>query len=493
MASVVSATPCAACEELAAEKRPKHGILLCIGCEKYFCSQHIVQHRQHLTDLLQNEVVNNRNILQEKISTLREKQWAPDIEAQLELINKWELDTIETIKQMADHAHKQLHSTIQERCNYLTKQLTILSGELNALSENGNYFEHDIEQLTNRFKKLKDEVEHYPVTLSTNEISTASISISSNIQEVNSSAPAAHPHLPLHFIDQLLESGTPEMSFNLSFIKPDRMLPFTDKLIGFFHSGSGFPVLNIRDGAWMSLSPIHGVTEIHWSDFLQQFLALEYSSRRNQPNRVILYDSNCRQLGEIWKKSTTWNYHCGGDFKTLTCFKQYVLLVLGGGEIEKWSANSPNWYDDRNSVVCWSRPISCQCYDKIECIRMNDIYYALVIGKNGSRQPAVPGEFYFELRNHGMSTLHCIKTDYYGSLSTTRFFSLPNESGWLLFSHTDDASFCYVLDNAARRYDQNLVLLSNVTDIIVQNNLILLRRKKQDITDDILEIYEWKT
>ena len=374
--------------------------------------------------------------------------------------------------------------------------MNVLSGELDALCENGNYFENDIDQLTNRLKNLKDEIERYPVTLSTNEISTTLISIRSLVQEVTSAvpaAPAAHSNSSLYFIDQLLESGKPEMSFNLSFIKPDRMFPFTDKLIGFFHAGSGFPTLNIRDGAWMSLSPIHGVTEIHWSDFLQQFLALEYSSRRNQPNRVILYDSNCRKLGEIWEKPTTWNYGWGGDFKTVTCFKQYVLLVLRGDNIEKWSANSPNWYHDRGSVICWSPPISCQCYDNIECIRMNDIYYALVIGKSGSRRPAVPGEFYFELRNHGMSTLHCIKTDYYGSPSTTRFFSLPDESGWLLFSDTDKANFCYVIDNTGRRYDQNLLLLSNVKDIIVQNNLIILRRDKEGISNDVLEIYEWKT
>jgi hypothetical protein len=66
-------------------------------------------------------------------------------------------------------------------------------------------------------------------------------------------------------------------------------------------------------------------------------------------------------------------------------------------------------------------------------------------------------------------------------------------AGWLSFCGKEDASFCYVIDNAGKRYDQNLFLLSNVTDVIVQNYLIILRRREQDISGDVIEIYLWRS
>jgi hypothetical protein len=62
---------------------------------------------------------------------------------------------------------------------------------------------------------------------------------------------------------------------------------------------------------------------------------------------------------------------------------------------------------------------------------MNDVYYAVVIEKRGDGKSHLAAGFYFQLINHGMSTLHFIKTDYYESQSRTQLFSLPDGSGWL--------------------------------------------------------------
>ncbi|UJR11404.1 hypothetical protein I4U23_015584 [Adineta vaga] len=97
MASASLPNLCAICETIAEEQKPKVGILHCLGCQKYFCARHIADHRQYLTDLLENTVVNERNALQDKISTLYEQQWSTDIQAQFDIINKWELNTIELI------------------------------------------------------------------------------------------------------------------------------------------------------------------------------------------------------------------------------------------------------------------------------------------------------------------------------------------------------------------------------------------------------------
>jgi hypothetical protein len=46
MACAASPKLCATCETLNNEQKRQTGILLCIGCQKSFCSQHIIQHRR---------------------------------------------------------------------------------------------------------------------------------------------------------------------------------------------------------------------------------------------------------------------------------------------------------------------------------------------------------------------------------------------------------------------------------------------------------------
>jgi hypothetical protein len=123
---------------------------------------------------------------------------------------------------------------------------------------------------------------------------------------------------------------------------------------------------------------------------------------------------------------------------------------------------------------------------------MNDLYYALMIEKVNNQLRIPTSAFYFELRNHGMFVLRSIQTDYNDSPDKMRLFSLPNESGWLSYSRGQNKTYCYVFDNDAKRYDQNIFLSSNFTDIVVQNNLIFLRKEEQSLGKDIIEVYDWQ-
>lgn len=73
MACSTPSNICATCLTLPTEHKQKPGILLCIGCQKYFFSQHIVEHRQSLAELLNNEVINERNALKGKFSKLSDQ------------------------------------------------------------------------------------------------------------------------------------------------------------------------------------------------------------------------------------------------------------------------------------------------------------------------------------------------------------------------------------------------------------------------------------
>ncbi|CAF3866453.1 unnamed protein product, partial [Rotaria sp. Silwood1] len=229
---------CATCETLSAEQKQKPGILLCVGCQKHFCSEHIIQHRQYLSDLFENEVVYNRNALTKKVLALGNQEWPINIKTQLETINIWEQDTIELIKQSAACARKQLEEMALKESNKLKKQFSLLSDDLNKLRESENYFENDIDQLKNKFQRLAYDIEHFPFEISINEIPNELILVKSIIQSA--------PYFPTSycFIDQILASQKPKVSIDLSTIRPGQMHPFGDQSIAFF-SNSELPILDI--------------------------------------------------------------------------------------------------------------------------------------------------------------------------------------------------------------------------------------------------------
>ncbi|CAF0838684.1 unnamed protein product [Adineta steineri] len=486
---------CATCETLGSEKKPKPGILLCTGCQKHFCSQHIVQHRQDLTSLLENTVLNERNVLQEKISTFDKQQWSDNIKVHIEMINKWELDITELIKQSAACARERLQQIALKEGNNLQKQFAVLSSEIETLRENGDYLENDIDQLSNKLQQLQHDIEHFRIELTIKEISHELIVVKALTQSVSHTvAPkplvqsVSHTAAPCYFVDLLLTSQKPKVSIDLSPEPLGPMYPISDQVIAFSYECQ-LPTLDIVKKSWASLRGIDRAIELHWSSHLKRFLVLAHSDRKNEPNKLYQFDLYSENAEEIWVESVNLRPSRARNFKTLTCFKNYILIVVNN-KIEKWLVSHCNWYNNEQNFTDWSPPISCKPRDDIECIRMNDRYYALVI-KIYSHQSQTP-MFSFQLRNHGMLTLYCMETDYNKSPDRMRLISLPNECGWLFFFCGGNNNCCYVLDNDGKRYDQNIVLLSNVTDIAVQNNLVFLRKKVANSTNDVLEIYEWQ-
>ncbi|CAF4404959.1 unnamed protein product, partial [Rotaria socialis] len=386
------------------------------------------------------------------------------------------LDTIELIKQSAMRARKELHETASKEYENLSKQFSMLSNELNTLLENESYFENDIDQLRNKFNQLKHDLEQYPVELSINGISNELVVVKSIMKSV---PPVSPSYL---FVDQLLKSQKPRISINISNITVGQMCPISDRLIA-FHSGNELPALDISNISWKSLSTIESNVELNWSDFLRLFLVLKYSTRSNQPNELYQFDPYSGHREELFKKSPQWNSGWGNNFTTLTCFKQYIVTILGN-KIEKWTVTNRQWYTGEESCTRWCPPISCQRNEKIQRIRMNDLYYALIVEEYNQ----LP---YLDLRNHGMSTIHRIILDQRDLPKHMRLLSLPNASGWLIFFLKNENTCCYALDNEANRCDQNIVMSSNIIDITTQNDLIIIR-KRDEKYGDVIQVYDWQ-
>ncbi|CAF1035231.1 unnamed protein product [Adineta steineri] len=398
------------------------------------------------------------------------------------MINKWELDTTELIKQSAACARERLQEIALKEGDNLQKQFVILSSEIDRLRENENYFENDIDQLINKLQQLHHEIEHFPVELSIEEISHELIVVKPLTQSV------CHTAAPCYFVDLLLTSQKPKVSIHLLPKAFGPMYPASDQLIAFSYKHQ-LHTLNIAKKSWKSLHGIKKATEVHWFSSFKQFLVLSCSGYDDKPNKLYLFNPYSDSAEEIWAKSADWTYGSPRNFKTLTCFKQHILIVADD-RIEKWSPAYSDWYTNEEASARWSPPISCYPDGEIICIRMNDLYYAVLIETYDHQSRSLV--FSFQLRSHGMSTLRCIEIDYDKSLDKLRLISLPNASGWLFLVRGENKNCCYVLDNDGKRYDQNTVLLSKVIDIGVQNNLIFLRKKVANSTNDVLEIYDWQ-
>lgn len=376
MACASPVNNCVTCIALSDQKKPKAGILLCIGCQAYFCSQHIIQHRQQLSEFLENEVVHTRNSLQEQLSTCLEQQWSNAVKTQMECINRWELDTIDRIKQVAERARQQIHDTTTKEHDKLQERLSFLSDEADALRENDSYCQNDITRLLDKFQQLREILENYPVELVISQIGDELITVKSIAETTSPWAPTPC------FIDQILATKKPKTSIALSVGEIGRMCPLSNQLIAFY-STEAIATLNIPENSWKSLHInryfMDNHNEMVWSSYLQKFIVLKYSFRNNYPNNLYQYDPFCGSYTEILKKDSNWNSGAGDNLTAFTCFKNTVLLVLQT-MIQKWTITDDAWHAHGKPETEWRPPISCGTDQEIKCIRMNDLHYALILG-----------------------------------------------------------------------------------------------------------------
>ena len=94
-----SKTPCATCGSKGT------GIFRCEGCIQVFCRKHLNEHRDLLSHQL-DEIVIEHDTLQQTIHENKDKQ--NDQHPILKQIDKWEIDSIIRIQQVAEEARQQV-------------------------------------------------------------------------------------------------------------------------------------------------------------------------------------------------------------------------------------------------------------------------------------------------------------------------------------------------------------------------------------------------
>ncbi|CAF1171612.1 unnamed protein product [Didymodactylos carnosus] len=135
------------------------GILPCKGCQRNFCQDHMIEHRQELEGDFQR-VLSDRDLLYQQICS---EISSTDPQA-FDYITKWERKTIEKINMIADQARRQVRDVLDEKRLKVKQKYDQLSAELRQRKESSHFFEQDIERLSKTLEQVKLDYEHKDTT-----------------------------------------------------------------------------------------------------------------------------------------------------------------------------------------------------------------------------------------------------------------------------------------------------------------------------------------
>jgi predicted nucleic acid-binding Zn-ribbon protein len=143
MAASTSRTHCVTC-------RQERIAYKCEGCSGNFCFDHLADHRRALGEQLER-VEDERNSFRQ---TLTEQAVNPQKHSLIQQINKWEQDSINKIQQTADKARQLLI----EHIGKIEIKLSELTEQLKQTRKENDFNEIHLNQLKNKLKELKDEL-----------------------------------------------------------------------------------------------------------------------------------------------------------------------------------------------------------------------------------------------------------------------------------------------------------------------------------------------
>ena len=101
------------------------------------------------------EIVNNRDQLQQTIAEHREK---PNTHPLIKQINQWEQQSIEKIRETADNRRKELLTVIDRHTKRVSDDLIQVTEEVNTARNENDYVETDLQAWINQLMKLNEDL-----------------------------------------------------------------------------------------------------------------------------------------------------------------------------------------------------------------------------------------------------------------------------------------------------------------------------------------------
>ena len=129
------------------------GIAMCNGCERSFCIQHFVEHRQELSQQMDN-IAQEYDLLRQGIN------YESNVDPILKQIDQWEKETMEKIQAHARKVRQDVSQLFERRQNELKISVNKLTTELRTCRESENFTELDMNKWTKELKRLRDQTQN---------------------------------------------------------------------------------------------------------------------------------------------------------------------------------------------------------------------------------------------------------------------------------------------------------------------------------------------
>jgi chromosome segregation ATPase len=126
----------------------------CEGCSNDFCINHLIEHRQILSQQL-DRTGDDRDQFQQ---TIFEQKQNPQNNCLIEQINQWEQNSIDKIKQTAETCRLICTKYLSKHINNIEKEFVQLTELIRELRQENEFNEIDLNHLTNTLTKLNQEV-----------------------------------------------------------------------------------------------------------------------------------------------------------------------------------------------------------------------------------------------------------------------------------------------------------------------------------------------
>jgi hypothetical protein len=150
--------------------RKDRATLRCGGCLQEFCFNHLADHRQELNKQLDEFKVTHDLFRQ----SLTEQTTDPQKHAFIQQIDKWEHDSVEQIRQVAEEARQTILEHATEHNKQIEVDLNKLTDQLRQSREENDFYETDLRHWNEELKRLSKEVTN-PSNMILREDTTSSL------------------------------------------------------------------------------------------------------------------------------------------------------------------------------------------------------------------------------------------------------------------------------------------------------------------------------
>ena len=129
------------------------GQVLCGGCQRWYCVTHLLEHRQELSQQMDNLTLEHDQFQQ---TLLAHDSDRPN--PLITRIDRWETKSIEKIKQVAREVRQDLKELIDQSKKDLVGSLRRITDELQENRQMETYTENDLERWTCQLRELREKL-----------------------------------------------------------------------------------------------------------------------------------------------------------------------------------------------------------------------------------------------------------------------------------------------------------------------------------------------